>query len=689
MQFLIADTFTDSLAKLTNEEQKAVKTTVFDLQVDPANPGIQLHRIERVKDKGFWSARVSRNIRLILYRSNFSMLVCYVGHHDNAYKWASNRKLEQHPKTGAAQMVVINERIKEISIPVYKIDDKAEAETQKNLLFYKISTEELLEYGVPEEWLTQVKAATEDNILDIAAELPAEAAEAVLKLAIGEKPEKPVIAAQGENPFEHPDALRRFRVMDNREELEQALQYPWEKWSIFLHPAQKEIVTQTYSGPARVSGSAGTGKTIVALHRAVHLARKHENTRVLVTTFSETLANVLKRKIRALLEHQPRLGERIEVTTLDSYAERLYRLQFGKPIFASRSYLIEKLQEFASKETDKTFSSDFFIAEWERVIDAWNIQSWDEYKNVQRSGRRTRLPEEHRKELWKVFEALRSYLNGNGLVTLNQVYHKLYEYFASSPIPFEFILVDESQDISVAQLRFLSRLADQPDALFFAGDTGQRIFQQPFSWASLGVEIRGRSKMLKINYRTSHQIRSKADKLLGTVLNDPDGNEEDRSATISVFNGPSPSVKLFDSEENEKEFISDWLTDLLSKNIVQNEIALFVRSETEIARAEKAATNAGLDYTLLDQNMKVIPGTIVIGTMHLAKGMEFRAVAVMACDEEILPSEIRIEETDDLAELEHVYEMERHLLYVACTRARDQLIITGIEPGSEFLVDIA
>jgi mRNA-degrading endonuclease RelE of RelBE toxin-antitoxin system len=191
MEFRIADTFTDSLARLTGDEQKAVKTTAFDLQLNPANPGMSFHKLDKVKDKSFWSVRVNSDIRLIVHRSEASILLCYVGHHDKAYDWAERRKLETHPKTGAAQLVEIRETVKEIVVPVYVQTEAAAAPKpppELNLLFAERSDDELLGYGVPAEWLNDVKAATEDTLLVVADHLPAEAAEALLELATGGKP---------------------------------------------------------------------------------------------------------------------------------------------------------------------------------------------------------------------------------------------------------------------------------------------------------------------------------------------------------------------------------------------------------------------------------------------------------------------------------------------------------------------
>jgi mRNA-degrading endonuclease RelE of RelBE toxin-antitoxin system len=689
MYFRIADTFTDSLAKLTGDEQKSVKTTAFDLQLNPANPGMSFHKLDKARDKNFWSVRVSSDIRLIVHKTASSLLLCYVDHHDKAYEWAERRKLEAHPTTGAAQLVEIRETVQEITIPKYvEVERAAPA---KPRLFDHVAEETLLSYGVPVEWLPDVRQADEDSLLELADHLPGEAAEALLELATGGTPQVSQRVVAGADPYSHPDALRRFRVMNDVEELERALAYPWEKWTTFLHPAQRQWVERDYSGPARVSGSAGTGKTIVALHRTVFLARSQPESRVLLATFSDTLANALRTKLRRLISNEPRLAERLEVHSMNAIGERLYEQRFGRPRIASRDQVRECLEEAAAKANGLKFTLNFLLTEWEDLVDTWQLDSWPAYRDVKRLGRKTRLPEAQRAALWSVFDAVRGRLKDEGVITYAGLFSRLAEDLADRKHPpFDYVVVDEAQDISAAQLRFLAAMgADRPNALFFAGDLGQRIFQQPFSWKSLGVDIRGRSRTLHINYRTSHQIRMQADQLLGPEVADIDGNVETRRGTVSVFNGPAPSIRIIDSQVEEGSAVAAWLSDRVKEGLAPHEIGVFVRSNAELERAKAAVTTAGLPYKVLDEHVETVSGKASISTMHLAKGLEFRAVAVMACDDEIIPLQARIESVTDEADLEEVYNTERHLLYVACTRARDYLLVTSVDPASEFLQDLA
>lgn len=748
MEFRIADTFTDSLARLPANEQKAVKTTAFDLQVDPSRPGHRLHRVDSARDRNFWSVRAGRDLRIIVHRTSSSFLICYVDHHDQAYRWAERRRLERHPRTGAAQLVEIREIVREVETPRYvqprpdatvlsvekaiaresptapviEVGRGPAAETAgpaeakdvpvQRFIFAGRTDDELLGYGVPGDWLEEAKAATEDTLLELADHLPAEAAEALLELATGGTPDISTPLPPDADPFGHPDAGRRFCVVADREELERALDAPWEKWAVFLHPAQRTLVERDYGGPARVAGSAGTGKTIVALHRAVHLAESDPDSRVLLATFSEPLADALLKRLRLLIGNRPRLGERIEAQSMAGLAKRLYELNIGPLKPASDEQQRELLQRAGAEVPEHGFSDRFLWAEWSGVVDAWQLRNWDEYRDVPRLGRRTRLAENRRKVLWSIFAKVRNELERQDLLTTAAMFGRLEVHFNQARrSPFDHYVIDEAQDISVAELRFLAALGeDRQNSLFFAGDLGQRIFRAPFSWQKLGVDVRGRSRTLRVNYRTSHQIRRQADRLLPPKIADVDGVEEDRLGTVSVFNGPEPEIRVFGSEAEEGVAVGDWLRELSKAGNGTSEtgpgrggFGLFVRSSSEIERALRAAEVAGLQAVCLDagesaavaengadrSQVDALPARVAVGTMHRAKGLEFSAVAVMACDDEVLPLQARIGNVADEADLEDVYNTERHLLYVACTRARDRLLVTGVDPASEFLDDLA
>lgn len=690
MTFLIADSFTDSLARLTGDEQKAVKTSAFDLQMNPASPGLSFHKLDKARDKRFWSVRVNVDIRLIVHRSEDSLLLCYVDHHDKAYRWAESRRLEIHPKTGAAQLVEVRETVREIVVPTYvEAPQLQERWAEPRLLFDGLDNEMLLSYGVPAEWLDDVKGATEESLLAISDHLPAEAAEALLELATGGQPVPAASSAPAVSPLEHPDARRRFRVVASVEELQRALEFPWDKWTVFLHPAQQQLVERTYNGAARVTGSAGTGKTIVALHRAVHLARRHSEARVLLTTFSDTLAHALRARLARLAGNEPRLAERIDVESLPSVGRRLHTALVGPVSLASAADIRRQVDDAAAGVAGQAFRLAFLRDEWTHVVDAWQVGDWPSYRDLVRLGRKTRLKEPQRQQVWAVMDRVRAGLEGAGLSTESAMFARATAALAAvANLPYTFVVVDEAQDLSVAQLRFLAALGrGRPDALFFAGDGGQRIFQQPFSWLALGVDVRGRSRTLRVNYRTSEQIRRCADRLLASERTDIDGETERREA-VSVFSGPVPEIVRAASQDDEVRAVGQWLRSHLDAGLQPHECAVIVRADAQLPRAQQAAAAAGATARVLDDKVATLSGAVSVCTMHLAKGLEFRAVAVMACDDQVLPLQERIEAVGDSGDLAETYDSERQLLYVACTRARDHLLVSAVAPGSEFLDDL-
>lgn len=665
MTVLIANSFTKSLDKLTGQEQGQVKISVFDIQTNPENPGLSMHRLSNCKDTNFWSARVNRDIRIILHKKDGNTLLSYVDHHDDAYDWAARQRLVQHPKTGAMQFVEVKERVEEVVIQRY-----VEEAVKKPRLFDNENEETLLSWGVPEEWLETVQQATEDTVLDIAGHLPDEAAEAIVSAAVGERPTIRIEFAGGTG-FSHPDAQRRFKVIGDQAELEAALDAPWDDWAVFLHPAQREFVERDFNGPARVIGSAGTGKTIVALHRAVRLAKDNPEARVLLTTFSSELAAGLSEKLTRLTRGHPKVADRITVGTMSEVSEKLASNLFGTVSIATEEE-ISTLLKIACEAVGSSIDLGFLRDEWRLIVDAWNVSDAETYLDLPRLGRKVRMAASRRDELWGIFAKVREELAKQNKETLSGLMHHLADDKAT--FPFDHVIVDEAQDISVPELILLARnLGEAPNGLFFAGDIGQRIFRSPFPWRSAGVNIRGRSRSLKVNYRTSHQIREKSDLLLPSRLLELDGEEDRRLGITSVFHGPLPEIHEFTAESEEAEGVRAWVKDRLAEGYPANGIAILMRSQKELPRAKEAVGN--------------IDGLVFL-PMHDAKGHEFRAVAVIACDADILPNEERLIAAADEKSLKEVFDTERHLLYVAATRARERLWISGCTPCSEFIEDL-
>lgn len=687
MTTILADSFTTSLAKLSNDEQKQAKLTAFDLQTNPDLPGLQFHRIDKSKDPNFWSVRVSGDLRIIIHKTGSSILLAHVGHHDDAYKWAERRRIETHPSTGALQIVEVRELVEERPTVLAVVE--AAQDTPK--LFASLSKDELLSVGVPTDWVDDVLAATDDSFFELVRHLPAEASDALMDYAQRGVLASPHPAQEQADPLQHPDTQRRFRVMDGIEEMRAALDAPFDKWAVFLHPTQRETVERVYGGPARVVGSAGTGKTVVALHRVSRILKQQPDSRILLTTFSNPLSKALAHKLRLMVGDNMGLLDRVRVGSFLQIAKELFTLSHGRPPAMAQAQLIRSQLQKAAADQDVTeVSSQFLLSEWENVVDAWQITSLAAYAEVPRIGRKSRLGPKQRERLWGVFNAVQTHLKSRQLFTEAGLFAIVTDaYRTAEDKPFTHIVVDEAQDLGVSELRFLSAISPgQSDAMFFAGDLGQRIFRQPFSWMRLGVDVRGRSSTLKVNYRTSHQIRRAADRLLPGIVKDIDGLADERSGTVSVFDGPEPDVLIADDVQAEQTAVADVLRGAVQEGMRQEEIGVFARSEAQLSRARAAVRSAGLSPRDLSDHADGADAGVLVGTMHLAKGLEFRMVVLMACDSDVLPLAERVQQVADEFELDEVLTTERQLLYVAATRARDRLVVTAVNPASELLDDL-
>ncbi|MEY4548604.1 MAG: hypothetical protein RL685_4799, partial [Pseudomonadota bacterium] len=623
MKFIIADTFMKSLGRLAREDQNQVKQAAFEFQASPENPGFSFHKLERARDARFWSFRVNRDLRIIVHRDGASsLMLCYAAHHDDAYQWAERRSLDVHPTTGAAQFVEVKERVEEVVRQVVREEEAP--------LFKKYEKDYLLSLGVPAQWLDALRTVGESAFLDVVGELPEEAAERLLDLAAGKAVPTP-IPPRPVTPFDHPDTQRRFHAVTTRGDLQAALDAPWDRWRVFLHPEQRELVERPTSGPARVTGGAGTGKTVVALHRAAFLARSFPGSRLLLTTFSKALAVRLEHSLQLLLAGDA-AAQRLDVQHLHAVASRV-ALGPGQDFHPAGTEDVASCIEVALKGRENDWlDAHFARSEWDSIVDAHGITRWEEYKAVSRKGRGLPLSAKKRVAAWAVMAAVHAELERRRLGTFNLLCAAASEAAARQP-PYQHIIVDECQDFGPAELRLLRALCEPgPSDLFFCGDEGQRIYKPQASWLSLGIDVRGRSSRLRLNYRTTEQIRRRADALLPDTVTDGDGQSEDHH-TRSVLSGPPPELQGYASAAAEQTALATWLQQRRDEGIALHEIAIFARTGKLLTeRATPALQAAGLASQDIKGDSVPAPDRVVVGTMHGAKGLEFRAVAIVGCD---------------------------------------------------------
>ncbi|MDC1260156.1 AAA family ATPase [Pseudomonadota bacterium] len=697
-QFNYSKTFRESIRKLSNENQKRVKTSCVDFQLNGKSNALQFERISQNVDRkyNFWSIRAEGGIRIVIHKEGGSIRFMYVDHHDDAFKWPTKNRVEQHPVTGSLQTYeIIDENFNEfnqetVNDKIYfkKNDNHVfKKETLKKEYIFKHLTEsQLLQIGVPQIWIKKVQELTEEDFELYLEKLPEEASEALTDIYLGENINNKIKKFQVKDIHEHPDTLRRFSKIESIEEINNFFDMDWESWLTFLHPEQRESAYKNRNGAAKVSGSAGTGKTVVSLHRAYHLAKNDKNTNILLMTYSNTLAKDLENKVNLLFKTNTNLIKKIKVSSINKEVRRLFPIQFKDIIQENQIKLIIKASTEELNIND--FDIKFLLSEWNHIIDAWDIITFNEYKNFLRVGRGTQIGLLQRSKIWKIFTNVRKILEQKNMQTWNSAIGFVARHYSNEIVkPYTNVIIDEAQDLEPIGLTFLRSIVEKKENdLFFSGDLGQRIYKQSFSWLKSGVDIRGRSNHLKINYRTSKQIFKLSDLLVPDQIVDEDGNTEDRKGIVSTFDGPEPSINFFNNSQEEISKLSQWLKEITSNKVIHyEEIALLCRTRHHFDKAIEICKKINFPHIVVSNTSEPKKGFLSIMTMHRSKGLEFRAVAIFSCNYDMLPLRFALNDAEDEVEKKQIIKREEFLLYVACSRAREFLWLSSSDKPSEFI----
>jgi len=669
MELVCSESFMKSLARLDPPVQSAVKIAIFDLQTNPRTPGFNL---EKLLGNDFYSGRINDNLRLILDMGGDRPVVLYVDNHDDAYRWADNHKLQINKTTGAMQLVDI-EHITEQVIhhePVY-LQPK---------LFEKYGDDYLLALGVPDDWLLAVKEATKEDLERLLERLPSEAMERLLRLEDGEI--VPVPRNHDGDPLDHPDSLRHFITVKATDDLTKALEYPWAQWTVFLHPDQRDLVRTSFSGPVKVSGTAGTGKTVVAVHRAFRLAQENPSSKVLLTTFSRTLATRITQMVAMLSGGEHQAPENLTIANIHSLALQIWsKHNPGIPFKpAQEGKIKDALESAIGLRILGPLDLGTILSEWNNVIDYWGLSDWESYRTFPRTGRGTVLGQRQRQELWSVFgPVLENLAEDEGEMTWSQLAFSSAESSrADETRMYQHVVVDEIQDFGPAEISLIRSLVSPGnDDLFLCGDAGQRIFRRIFSWSSVGIQIQGRSRHLYTNYRNTEQIQTLAETVLSGPAVGGDGEEEARDA-VSLLTGAPPVIKVCEDETEEILCLGEWLQDMIRLGYRQDEIAVFSRRSKTLSSVGDPALRMVGQLKRRDLQDSRPPGEdgVSFGTMHRGKGLEFRAVAIIGCGDEEIPDQDMLDSACDQSEKKEIIEQEKNLLHVALTRPRERLLVT-------------
>ncbi len=681
----ISADFLTSYAALPRQKQGKVTEFFNKFRNNPMHPGINFEKIEAGIDKNICSVRIDDTYRAIVVRQPESgvFILLWVDHHDEAYDWAKRKKCSVNKTTGSVQIFDVREVVVEKTV------------TEDPGLFDTVPNEVYARIGLPEEQISMVKSIkTLDELHAKKAAIPEEAYEGLEWIGNGFEIDEVLyeLYPEHENVEINVDDLaaalqsdaskKSFVIVEGEEELEAIMQEPLEKWRIFLHPTQRKVVNKKFNGPARVLGGAGTGKTVVAMHRAKELASKCEgNKKILFTTYTRNLAEDIRENLRKICTAEEM--RKIEVINLDAWVSNFLRQQ---------GY---EYQVVYDDESDKAweealalvggglaFIQNFYKDEWIKVVQAQEVYDKVSYCKASRVGRGVRLDRKVRLQIWEVFEEYQNIMNEKQYRDVETAMYECRKIIEKKHLSGQYtsIIVDEGQDLSPSAFRLLRILAGEEHVndIFIVGDSHQRIYKNKAVLSKCGINVRGRSSYLRINYRTTEEIRRFAFSLLnGVSFDDLDEDYDNDKGCQSLTHGDRPEIKELATPEQEMEFIIGKIRELEATGVEQKNICIVARTHRLLDNYISGLQNAGIKSYEIKANKiddRSYDG-VRIATMHRVKGLEFDHVFVSAVNKKVLPFGTKDDFEDDIS-LEEFRTGEKCLLYVALTRARKSAYVS-------------
>ena len=686
----VSDDFLKSFAAIPRDQQQAVLSFVAKFRQNPMASGINYERIHDAGDQNMRSVRITDGVRGIVLKPVVGNVYCllWVDRHDDAYQWARRHRVAIHPDVGSIQIYAVEE----MASPASTIKSPA-AKPVSEGLFAALKDREIRRLGVPDEMLSAVRDASSEAALDaLEARLPDEAFEALYLFAAGETYEK-IIADLAAPPAVDPEDFgaaleldttrRHFLVLTDDSDLEALLAAPLERWRVFLHPSQRKLVERDWAGPVKVTGGAGTGKTVVAMHRAARLARQcagMPGRPVVFTTFTKTLSDDIRQHLELLCT--PQELEKIQVVNLDQWAASLLR-HFGyQPELlyddvARRTYWQAAM---SALPTTADFSQQFMRAEYERVVLPQGCETADDYMHASRVGRGGQLGRAVRKAIWPVFAEYRAQLHSANLREPEEAFRDACRLLKEqgAELGIRAMVVDEAQDISAAAFSLIrAAVPSGANDLFIVGDAHQRIYRHKVALSRVGIEVRGRSRSLRVNYRTTDEIRRWAcAQLEGCEIDDLDGNADSLKGYRSLTHGDQPDVIVSASQKDDIAHIRSILKDLANDAIEFRQVCIAARTNDDLEGIAKGLTKAGISYLKLDRataDDSSTPG-VRLATMHRIKGLEFGVMIISGYRGAAAYAESFARE-EDAGVTGETDAAERCLLHVAATRAKRNLFV--------------
>ena len=673
---------------------------------DPSANGLNLETVEGSKDSSIKSLRVDQGYRAIAFEVGRDIMFVHVNEHDKAYRWAAGRRVKLDPETNRIRVI---EEIDAVAEPV------AAAAPSVPRLFDDVADARLRALGVPEEELGAVRLILTIEALEgvedrfdpltyqilyaVAAGYEDEEIRSLTGVGAepDQEPEQPATELTFDKLIETEQSRQTIFIPESQEELRRVFEEGLEGWRVFLHPEQRKIAYRDYNGPVLVRGGAGTGKTVVAMHRAKHLADQIEKDptragqRVLLTTFTTSLAHDIEANLRTLCPtHLDARPPRIEVINLDRWVSHfLKRKSFAREVAffgEARERLDQVWREvFDDHALPEGLSEPFVRAEWTQIVQAKGLIDQKAYLKASRAGRGTPLDRKKRALLWEVFADYRARLISEGLAEPDDAYREATEILSSEApnLPYTAVIVDEAQDMGEQAFRLIRAIVPETpsgdrNSLFIVGDAHQRIYGRRASMSTCGINVRGRSKRLRLNYRTTQEIRAWAVSVLeGVSVDDLDEGTDTLRGYVSLMRGVTPELVGCRSEAEELDGLVDWVKDLPPEQIQLSDIGVLCARRADADRVQVALRSVGIEAVMLQSGAddRSVPG-VRITTMHRAKGLEFFAVAIPFLSEAAFPPSGALRAAVDPADREDIVMQYRSLLHVAATRAKKALRVS-------------
>ena len=696
-----------SLKKLPDRVTAKFMDMMTRYMSDPSASGLNTETVEGARDSAIKSLRLDQGYRAIAFEVGRDIMFVHVNEHDKAYRWAAARRVKLDPTTN---------RIRVVEEVVPEIVEVPASAPEAPRLFSDVADKRLLALGVQSEELPAVRSVHSLEELEAREyRFDPMSFQVLYGLAAGYSDEE-VYSLTGINSaaetqvsgtttkvtfsslIETEASRQTIFTPETEEELQRFFEGELEGWRVFLHPEQRKLAYRDYNGPAMVRGGAGTGKTVVAMHRAKHIAdqiaanQQSSGARVLFTTFTTSLAQDILANLRTLCpEHLSSSPPRIEVINLDRWVTQfLKRKKFNRTVAyfgESRDRLDGIWQDvFIDHDLPEGISTEFVQAEWSQIVQAKGIQDQRSYFKVPRTGRGTPLDRKKRAVLWDIFSDYRARMISEGLAEPDDAYREATEILSSEApnLPYATVIVDEAQDMGEQAFRLINAIVQETpdghkDSIFIVGDAHQRIYARRASMSSCGINIRGRSRRLKLNYRTSHEIRAWGVSILeGVTVDDLDDGTDTLVGYISLFHGPHPELSRYTSEQDELTGLVSWVRKTEELGTQLSDIGILVSTRKSLDQIKDRMNASDIGAVTLQPNKeddRSIPG-VRIATMHRAKGLEFFAVAIPLLAESLFPPAGAIKSAVDQADLNDIIGQHKSLLHVAATRAKKALYVS-------------